>query len=95
MVGVDAYLITLSLVTTEPNVEFILSGAELVTEFNQQGVAVFDTNSLLLSIPALRVDDVTYRVELLLVTADVYPVCLLYTSPSPRDVEESRMPSSA
>ena len=25
----------------------------------------------------------------------VYPVCLLYTSPSPRDVEESRMPSSA
>ena len=74
MVGVDAYLITLSLVTTEPNVEFILSGAELVTEFNQQGVAVFDTNSLLLSIPSLRVDDVTYRGELLLVTADVYPV---------------------
>ena len=26
--------------------------------------------------------------------APVY-VCLLYTSPSPRDVEESRMPSSA
>ena len=24
-----------------------------------------------------------------------YKVCLLYTSPSPRDVEESRMPSSA
>ena len=24
-----------------------------------------------------------------------FPVCLLYTSPSPRDVEESRMPSSA
>ena len=24
-----------------------------------------------------------------------YPFCLLYTSPSPRDVEESRMPSSA
>ena len=23
------------------------------------------------------------------------PSCLLYTSPSPRDVEESRMPSSA
>ena len=27
--------------------------------------------------------------------ADVYYFCLLYTSPSPRDVEESRMPSSA
>ena len=24
-----------------------------------------------------------------------YSLCLLYTSPSPRDVEESRMPSSA
>ena len=26
---------------------------------------------------------------------DIYYDCLLYTSPSPRDVEESRMPSSA
>ena len=26
---------------------------------------------------------------------DRYDPCLLYTSPSPRDVEESRMPSSA
>ena len=25
----------------------------------------------------------------------LYSFCLLYTSPSPRDVEESRMPSSA
>ena len=25
----------------------------------------------------------------------LYLICLLYTSPSPRDVEESRMPSSA
>ena len=29
------------------------------------------------------------------VTMIVYTACLLYTSPSPRDVEESRMPSSA
>ena len=28
-------------------------------------------------------------------SADYYIPCLLYTSPSPRDVEESRMPSSA
>ena len=27
--------------------------------------------------------------------AEAYYGCLLYTSPSPRDVEESRMPSSA
>ena len=26
---------------------------------------------------------------------EIYGNCLLYTSPSPRDVEESRMPSSA
>ena len=25
----------------------------------------------------------------------IHKICLLYTSPSPRDVEESRMPSSA
>ena len=25
----------------------------------------------------------------------IFRICLLYTSPSPRDVEESRMPSSA
>ena len=29
------------------------------------------------------------------VLADEIKYCLLYTSPSPRDVEESRMPSSA
>ena len=31
------------------------------------------------------------------VTQEIYDlkICLLYTSPSPRDVEESRMPSSA
>ena len=28
-------------------------------------------------------------------TAEYLGTCLLYTSPSPRDVEESRMPSSA
>ena len=31
----------------------------------------------------------------LLPILDVLKTCLLYTSPSPRDVEESRMPSSA
>ena len=29
------------------------------------------------------------------VFVEQFPICLLYTSPSPRDVEESRMPSSA
>ena len=30
-----------------------------------------------------------------LIDAGCQRICLLYTSPSPRDVEESRMPSSA
>ena len=29
------------------------------------------------------------------VPGDVSPICLLYTSPSPRDRQKSRMPSSA
>ena len=33
--------------------------------------------------------------ELLKIAPDLYDICLLYTSPSPRDVEEYRMPSSA
>ncbi|VDG24321.1 ribosome maturation factor RimM [Lactobacillus sp.] [Lactiplantibacillus mudanjiangensis] len=39
-----------------------------------------------------------YRVGTLVNTHGIrgeVKVCLLYTSPSPRDVEESRMPSSA
>jgi len=32
---------------------------------------------------------------MLSITEGQYDICLLYTSPSPRDVEESRMPSSA
>ena len=31
----------------------------------------------------------------LIVTEDDLPTCLLYTSPSPRDLSTSRMPSSA
>ena len=40
----------------------------------------------------------TYAAEKSLSPEDMpqgYKSCLLYTSPSPRDVEESRMPSSA
>ena len=37
-----------------------------------------------------------WLLELLIaVTSKPSKICLLYTSPSPRDVEESRMPSSA
>ena len=36
-----------------------------------------------------------YRIKGEVLTTYLYQICLLYTSPSPRDVEESRMPSSA
>ena len=41
--------------------------------------------------PYVYVDKWTDRI----MKFDMHALCLLYTSPSPRDVEESRMPSSA
>ena len=35
------------------------------------------------------------RISISLIGLGLFLGCLLYTSPSPRDVEESRMPSSA
>ena len=42
-----------------------------------------------------QIASLTTRVEALEKQQDEILSCLLYTSPSPRDVEESRMPSSA
>ena len=40
--------------------------------------------------------DVSSKADgVLAVSQEGFNTCLLYTSPSPRDVEESRMPSSA
>ena len=42
--------------------------------------------------------DAVHRVQLgidALIPGHLYPICLLYTSPSPRDRQKSRMPSSA
>ena len=41
-----------------------------------------------------RVRDLDEVLEDIAMAGRAYP-CLLYTSPSPRDIEESRMPSSA
>ena len=35
------------------------------------------------------------QLQMVFLDLPILPTCLLYTSPSPRDVEESRMPSSA
>ena len=42
-----------------------------------------------------NISGATARVEKLMTQQGPRKICLLYTSPSPRDVEESRMPSSA
>ena len=42
-----------------------------------------------------EVDEQTEAFEEIAEMVEQAPTCLLYTSPSPRDVEESRMPSSA
>ena len=39
--------------------------------------------------------DIDFSRELKIAKKAALEACLLYTSPSPRDVEESRMPSSA
>ena len=40
-------------------------------------------------------DFFTFTPEMLALDPDGYSTCLLYTSPSPRDLSTSRMPSSA
>ena len=54
---------------------------------------IVDANGDAVTIDQSLVD--TARAELDGVIYQHHRVCLLYTSPSPRDVEESRMPSSA
>ena len=44
---------------------------------------------------ASRLRDEGYEGRIILVGQENYIPCLLYTSPSPRDAHESRMPSSA
>ena len=67
---------------------------------DQSGVPV-DERTIVLWVPdfplyAARCDNEVPEGPLALVDQHgVYVCCLLYTSPSPRDVEESRMPSSA
>ena len=41
------------------------------------------------------VEAIEQELDMIAKYQDQIDICLLYTSPSPRDVEESRMPSSA
>ena len=61
-------------------------------------VAVFSSRSAMLMEHTLRVngDEVWHdSSDGVIISTPIGSSCLLYTSPSPRDVEESRMPSSA
>ena len=51
-----------------------------------------EDNEVFIEDDAVVLEDTENSVE---EDADTSKICLLYTSPSPRDVEESRMPSSA
>ena len=61
--------------------------ARLASEAGAETILVGDSLGMV-----LQGHETTIPVSL---DAMVYHTCLLYTSPSPRDVEESRMPSSA
>ena len=48
-----------------------------------------------ISLVAIEGDTVIVELEGNCISCSVNQICLLYTSPSPRDAHESRMPSSA
>ena len=62
----------------------LLATEDLVVEHRKCETAQFDVERRVLTLPVW--DNAS---------EDVYDICLLYTSPSPRDRQKSRMPSSA
>ena len=75
----------------------LLATENLTVEHRKVSTAYFDVDKRLLVLPIWKTASNT--VYDLLVGHEVghalYTPCLLYTSPSPRDTERSRMPSSA
>ena len=49
--------------------------------------------STIVKLTKVHTQSISYKINLVDIPDN--KICLLYTSPSPRDVEESRMPSSA
>ena len=70
----------------------ILNDGGIINHFGYQLDTTNNQMELTAAIKALEF--IKENDEITLFTDSSY-VCLLYTSPSPRDVEESRMPSSA
>ena len=68
----------------------VVAGHDVIVELAGQGELSADAGLDLAN--ALDLPSKLFGTE---VTVPVYDVCLLYTSPSPRDKRQSRMPSSA
>ena len=79
---------------------FYLSIVGIETDkFNQQikDTVVQSNNNLDVSLKKVKLilDPLKLRINAKTIGANIYYACLLYTSPSPRDISGSRMPSSA
>ena len=83
--GADANGATLTF-TDGAYVDVYLNGVLLkpTTDYNTS------TANTIAGLSALNTND-----EVTVIVYDIFTVCLLYTSPSPRDLSTSRMPSSA
>ena len=68
------------------DVDALVAGEELSEEFRQRAATLFE------AVVTARVND---EVKALQEAFETTLTCLLYTSPSPRDLSTSRMPSSA
>ena len=65
----------------------------MATTGNQLFTTLESNGTLTVEIAEVNVPDPTGNQ--VLVKMEAAPICLLYTSPSPRDLSTSRMPSSA
>jgi len=65
------------------------------SDFNGEIPGPFRLQASMENVQEFRVDSNTYPAELGTGTGGQISICLLYTSPSPRDLSTSRMPSSA
>ena len=87
------------------DVDALIAGEELSEEFRDRAVTIFEaavTSKVNTEVAALQeafeatlTEEVESIKTSLAEKVDDYLTCLLYTSPSPRDKRQSRMPSSA
>ena len=81
------------LVENKPGVLARIAGLFARRGFNIDSLAVGPTDDVHISRITLTVDGAAHPIDQ--VTKQLHKLCLLYTSPSPRDRTRSRMPSSA